>query len=72
MIINTLKQKGDVILAGDFNAQLKIDIPSKNIKQSHSRNGEMLEELLNDTNSVPINCKTDICEWTRENRKKTR
>ena len=49
--INKLKQDGDVILAGDFNAKLELSIPQKNIHQQLSRNGEMLTELLEDTDS---------------------
>ncbi len=70
--INKLKQDGDVILAGDFNAKLELNIPDKNIYQSTSRNGEMLKELLEDTDSQAINTKNNVCEWTRENRKKSR
>ncbi len=43
--INTLKQEGDVILCGDFNSKLKVDIPAKNIEQAQSRNGDMLQSL---------------------------
>lgn len=67
--INSLKQKGKVILAGDFNAKLNIKIPEKNINQKISRNGELLKELLEDTETIPINTDPTICEWTRENRK---
>ncbi len=68
--INTLKQEGDVILVGDFNAKLKINIPSKNINQAQSRNGEMLQSVLEEAESIALNTKENICEWTRENRKK--
>ncbi len=67
--INRLKQSGDVILAGDFNAKLSIKIDAKGINQQQSRNGEMLAELLEDTDSEAINAKEQYCEWTRENRK---
>ncbi len=68
--IYTLKQEGDVILVGDFNAKLKINIPTKNINQAQSRNGEILQSVLEETESVALNTKESICEWTRENRKK--
>ncbi len=68
--INTLKQEGDVILLGDFNAKLEINMPSKSINQALSRNGEMLQSLLDETESVTLNTKENVCEWTRENRKK--
>ncbi len=64
-----MKQDGDVILCGDFNAKLELNIPEKNIHQSTSRNGEMLKELLEDTDSEAINTRKNVCEWTRENRK---
>ncbi len=69
--INTLKQEGDIILLGDFNAKLEINIPAKNIYQTQSRNGEILKSLLEDTETVALNTKENVCEWTRENRKKT-
>ncbi len=68
--INILKQQGDVVLAGDFNAKLELNIPTKNIIQPESRNGTMLRELLEDTDSIAINIKEETCEWTRQNRKK--
>ena len=68
--INTLKQEGGVILLGDFNAKLEINLPAKNIKQTQSRNGEMLQCLLEETDSIALNVKKETCEWTRENRKK--
>ncbi len=58
--INTLKQEGDVILVGDFNAKLKISIPSKNINQAQSRNGEMLQCVLEETESVALNTRAVV------------
>ena len=68
--INTLKQGGDVILLGDFNAKLEVSIPTKSISQTQSRNGEMLQYLLEETDTVALNTKKEICEWTREHRKR--
>ncbi len=67
--INTLKQEGDVILVGDFNAKLNIHLPEKKITQKMSRNGEILQGLLNDTETVAVNMNKDVCQWTREHRK---
>ncbi len=64
-----MKQNGKVILAGDFNAKLKVSIPEKNIHQEMSRNGELLQELIEDTETIPINTLNNTCEWTRENRR---
>ncbi len=44
-------------------------MPEKNIKQKISRNGEMLKELLEDTDSIAINMRKDVCQWTREHRR---
>ncbi len=68
--INSLKQNGKVILAGDFNAKLKVNIPERKINQEMSRNGELLKELIEDTETIPINMDPKVCDWTRENRKK--
>ena len=61
-----MKQKGGIILTGDFNAKLKIN--NDNTQQNESRNGQLLQELITDTNLIPISLKADRGIWTRVNR----
>ncbi len=35
-----------------------------------SRNGELLKELIEDTETIPINMDPKVCDWKRENRKR--
>ena len=64
--INTLKQKGRIILTGDFNAKLEIN--TNNTKQNESRNGKILNDLIKNTDLTPISIKPDRGIWTRVNR----
>ena len=66
--INRLKQKGEIILSGDFNAKLKVE-RNNTIVQQESENGEFLQKLIDDNNLVPINLKDKKGLWTREDRK---
>ena len=61
-------QTNEIIIAGDFNAKLLID--TDNHKQSESRNGKLLKDLIANNNLTPINLKPDHGMWTRVNRKK--
>jgi len=65
--IHKHKKDGRVILGGDFNAKLQINIG--NIKQKESRNGEILRRMLNSTEMEPINLRSLTGLWTRENMK---
>ena len=65
--IEQLKTKGKVILAGDFNAKLKVN--QNNIQQEQSRNGKYLQDLIDQTNMKPVSINYPKTTWTRENRK---
>jgi exonuclease III len=65
--VNRLKQKGEIILSGDFNAKLKVERNST-IVQQESENGGYLQKLIDDNNLVPINLKDKNGLWTREDR----
>ena len=64
--INRLKQEGDIILTGYFNAKINIDQP--NCKQPTSRNDKYLEELIKETGLIPISAKATRGRWTRQHR----
>ena len=57
-----LKQTGRVILTGDFNAKIKIE--KDECKQTTSRNGKYLEELIRDTELEPVSTKAQRGNWT--------
>ena len=57
----------DIILAGDFNAKLAIS--KATCTQTESRNGKMLQEMINEYNLLPTNLNADHGIWTRTNRK---
>ena len=50
-----------------FNANLEIN--TSHVKQIKSRNGKLLEKLIEDTKLTPINTQERTCKWTRQNRK---
>ena len=64
-VIN-LKQRGEIILTGDFNAKLEIN--DGEITQHKSRNGAIMEEFIQNTGIDPISLKPQNGHWTRENR----
>ena len=55
-------------MAGDYNAKLELSIQRNNIKQKESRNGRMLRETVEDTETIAVNINPKDCERTRENR----
>ena len=65
--IEQLKQKGKIILTGDFNA--KLSIGTTKITQEQTRNGKYLQDLIDQTNMKPISITEITPTWTRENRK---
>ena len=67
--INKLKSDGQIILMGDFNAKLKVD--KLEIQQEMSRNGEYLQKMIEDTQTVPVTLNADKGMWTRVKRKDT-
>ena len=61
--ITKLSKKGHIILTGDFNA--KITINRTNTTQTASRNGRLLEEVLDDLQLSAITTKSKLGTWTR-------
>ena len=59
----------EVILGGDFNAKIEID--NNEIKQKQSRNGKLLQRMIENTGLQAISTKADIGSWTKVNRKNT-
>ena len=68
MQINKLKNKGQVILMGDFNAKLEVE--NIKIQQKQSRNGKNLEKLMEDTDTIPISLQQNNQAWTRVRKRK--
>ena len=64
--ITKLKKEGPVILVGDFNAKIKIT--KQGVDQKLSRNGEMLQDLLDHTDMYPISTQSQTGSWTWEDR----
>ena len=64
-----IKQKSkdnNIIIGGDFNAKLQVD--NNNHKQTQSRNGKTLQEMLNNTQLIPVTTNADYGFYTRVNR----
>ena len=64
--VNKLKQNGEVILTGDFNAKLEIN--KDQAKQKQSRNGKIMAEFLQNTGLQPVSLEAKTGIWTRVNR----
>ena len=63
-----MQQKGEVIIMGDLNA--KAEINSHECKQKESRNGNILQEYIRQTNTMILNTtENHQGTWTRVNRK---
>ena len=63
------KSKGkEIILGGDFNAKLKAQMGQE--KQEESRNGKILQGIINNTEMDAISTRADYGFYTRVNRKK--
>ena len=69
--VSKLKQSGEVILMGDFNAKIAINDNKTGATQQQSRNGKLMQEMIDDTNLDTVSTKAHIGIWTRVNRKKT-
>lgn len=65
-----LKEKGNVIITGDFNAKLKVEQDNTTI-QHESNNGKIMQKTLKITNTIPVSLLTHGEKWTRVNRNKT-
>ena len=62
-----LKQYGNIILTGDFNA--KLPIKNEKVTQNKSRNGTHLEKLIKKNNLHTASLNATQGNWTRVNRK---
>ena len=62
-----LKQDGEVILTGDFNAKLQVNKDC--VKQTESPNGKLLDKMIRDTDMVALSTKATRGNWTRVNRR---
>ena len=51
--VNQKQKKNNIILMGDFNAKLQIE--KDGCSQQTSRNGKMLQELINHTDMTVVN-----------------
>ena len=63
---NQITQKlveSEMILGGNFNTKLKIEKQTE--KQEQSRNGKILQELINRKDLDPITTKANLGKWTR-------
>ena len=64
--INTKRKNNEVILGGDFNAKLHVIKDGQT--QTQSRNGKILQHLIDNTQLTPITTKADYGFYTRVNR----
>lgn len=62
-----LKKRGEIILTGDFNA--KIEINNNVVKQAMSRNGKIMQNMIENTNMTPVSTQATMGNWTRVKRK---
>ena len=69
--INLYQKTHKVILLGDLNAKIEMKTQDKpGCNQQTSRNGKMLDNLINNTNTTVVNkLSTHQGTWTRVNRK---
>ena len=65
--IHQILDECDIVLAGDFNAKLKIS--KETCEQAESRNGKILQEMITENNLTPATINADHGIWTRANRK---
>jgi len=64
--IKRLQQQGEVILTGDFNAKLEVQI--QGTTQEESTRGTMLKKLIEETDMIPVNINQEEVKYTRVNR----
>ena len=69
--VNLYQKTHKVILLGDLNAKIEMKTQDKpGCNQQTSRNGKMLDNLINNTNTTVVNkLSTHQGTWTRVNRK---
>ena len=58
-------KQGAMVLMADFNA--KLEMKADHVKQNKSRNGKLLEKLMEDTKLTPFHTQEVKCKWTRQN-----
>ncbi len=63
--VKQLQTRGEIVIGGDFNAKVSV----KNL-QNQSRNGQLLQNMINETNLTNITTQAEIGKWTRVNRNK--
>ena len=61
-----------MILTGDFNAKLEVKNNLNDIIQQQSRNGKILQQMIEITKTTPISIKNENPRWTRVNRNNPR
>ena len=64
--INTKRKNNEIILGEDFNAKLHVIKDGQT--QTQSRNGKILQDLIDNTQLTPITTKADYGFYTRVNR----
>ena len=65
--INKLSRRGEVILAGDFNAKLQIN--TEEIQQNMSKNGKYMQNMIDHTGLRIPSLEINPVKWTRVKRK---
>ena len=61
-------QSNEIIIAGDYNAKLKID--TNECKQAESRNGKLLRETINNSNLKPVNLEANHGQSKQKKRRR--
>ena len=64
--VNRLKQNGEVILTGDFNAKLEVN--KDQVKKKQSRDRKIMAEFLQNTGLQPMSLEAMTGIWTIVNR----
>jgi len=65
--VHSLQKRGDVILTGDFNA--KLELKSSEVRQKASRNGGLLQDVIDNTKMIVPSIENTPLRWTRVNRR---
>ena len=65
-----LKERGEIVLVGDFNAKIEVVKETENVHQTKSRNGEIMDQMIKNLDLNPISIRSNTGSWTRVNRKK--
>lgn len=65
--IEKVKKEGSVIIVGDFNAKLEWNEGKERV-QTYSRNGKIMKEMIEVTETKVVNDMSKTGKWTRQNR----